>query len=154
MSKEPRAVSNTRADVLQIMRDHIRRYRESGGEDGHIFNGVPCLLLTTRGRKTGEPRDVAVIYGQHGDDYIVVASMGGSDENPGWYENLLMSPDAEIQVLADRMRVRARTAGPEERATLWQEMAKIYPSYDDYQAATEREIPVAVLEVVETLPKS
>ena len=70
--------------------------------------------------------------------------------NPGWYENLLACPEAEIQVKADRMRVRARTAGPDERATLWSEMARIYPSYDDYQAATKREIPVAVLEVLDS----
>ena len=76
MSNEPKVTGNTRADVLQIMRDHIRRYRETGGENGHIFNRVPCLLLTTRGRKTGEPREVAIFYGRHGADYLVVASMG------------------------------------------------------------------------------
>ena len=148
MSNEPRATGNTRADILAIMQDHVRRYRETDGEEGHIFNGVPALLLTTRGRKSGEPRQVAVFYGQRGEDYIVVASMGGSDVDPGWYKNLLVDPEAEIQVGAKRMRVRARIAGPEERAELWVRMTEVHPSYDDYQAATKREIPVAVLEVV------
>jgi deazaflavin-dependent oxidoreductase (nitroreductase family) len=148
VSDEPAAPENSRAKVLQIMKDHIRQYLETDGEDGHIFQGLPCLLLTTRGRKTGEPRQVAVIYGRHGTDYVIVASMGGSDVNPGWYKNLLAEPEAQIQVKADRMRVRARTAGAEERAALWDEMATIYPSYNDYQAATKREIPISILEVV------
>lgn len=130
------------------MEDHIRRYLETDGEDGHIFQGLPCLLLTTRGRKTGEPRQVAVIYGRHDGNYVTVASMGGSDVHPCWYQNLLADPEAEIQVKSDRMRVRARIASAEERAALWEEMAEIYPSYNDYQAATERIIPIAILEVI------
>ncbi|MBW2274475.1 MAG: nitroreductase family deazaflavin-dependent oxidoreductase [Deltaproteobacteria bacterium] len=132
------------------MDDHIRRYLETDGEDGHDFQGLPCLLLTTRGRKSGEPRRVAIIYGRDGADYVVVASMGGSDVHPGWYKNLLADPEAEIQVKADRMRVRGRTASAEERAALWDRMAAIYPSYDVYQAATKREIPVALLEVIDS----
>jgi deazaflavin-dependent oxidoreductase (nitroreductase family) len=146
---EPADPKNSKANILQVMDDHIRRYLETDGEDGHIFQGLPCLLLTTRGRRTGEPRQVAIIYGRNDEDYVVVASMGGSDVHPGWYKNLLADPEAQIQVKADRMKVRARTAPAEERRALWEMMAAIYPSYDEYQAATKREIPIALLEVID-----
>ena len=150
MRDEPADPKNSRAKILKVMDGHVRRYLETDGEDGHLFHGLPSLLLTTRGRKTGESRQVAVFYGRNEANYVVVASMGGSDVHPGWYKNLLVDPEAEIQVKADRMRVRARTAGAEERAALWEMMAAIYPSYDEYQAATKREIPVALLEVIDS----
>lgn len=126
--------------------EHVRRYRETGGEVGHIWNGVPTLLLTTTGRRSGEQRTTPLIYGQDGDRYVVVASKGGAPQHPAWYLNLSAQPAVELQVAAERFRARARTAAPNERERLWTLMAGIWPAYDDYQAKTEREIPVVVLE--------
>ena len=126
--------------------DHLNRYLETKGEDGHIFSGVPTLLLTTMGRKTGQPYTTPLIYGQDGDRYLLVASRGGAPTNPGWYRNLVIQPDVEIQVKADRFSVRARTATPEEKGPLWELMAKIWPNYDEYKTKTAREIPLVILE--------
>ena len=126
--------------------DHLYRYLETNGEDGHIFSGVPTLLLTTMGRKTGQPYTTPLIYGQDGDRYLLVASRGGAPTNPGWYRNLVIQPDVEIQVKADRFSVRARTATPEEKGPLWELMAKIWPNYDEYKTKTTREIPLVILE--------
>jgi len=126
--------------------NHLNRYLETNGEDGHIFSGVPTLLLTTMGRKTGQPYTTPLIYGQDGDRYLLVASRGGAPTNPGWYRNLVIQPDVEIQVKADRFSVRARTATPEEKGPLWELMAKIWPNYDEYKTKTTREIPLVILE--------
>ncbi len=126
--------------------DHLNRYLETNGEDGHIFSGVPTLLLTTMGRKTGQPYTTPLIYGQDGGRYLLVASRGGAPTNPGWYRNLVIQPDVEIQVKADRFSVRARTATPEEKGPLWELMAKIWPNYDEYKTKTTREIPLVILE--------
>jgi proline iminopeptidase len=125
--------------------EHVRRYEETDGAVGYIWNGAPCCVLATTGRRTGEERKFALICGRDGDDVIVVASKGGSPEHPGWYRNLVAHPEARVQVLAERWPVRARTVTGEERARLWELMRGIWPSYDDYQARTEREIPVVVL---------
>lgn len=106
------------------------------------------LLLTTRGRRSGALRRTALIYGRDGDDYLVVASQGGAPRHPAWYLNLLADPRAEVQVGAERFTARARIATPEEKPRMWETMAKIWPAYDDYQARTDREIPVVVLERV------
>ena len=104
------------------------------------------LLLTTKGRRSGEPRIAPLIYGRDGDTHLVVASKGGSPEPPAWYVNLEADPEVEVQVLGDRFRARARTATAEERTRMWKEMVSHWPDYDAYQARTEREIPVVVLE--------
>ena len=106
----------------------------------------PTLILTTTGRRSGEPRPTPLIYGRHGDDYLVVASKGGAPEPPAWYLNLSEDPDVQVQVKADRFPARARTATPEEKPELWRPMAEIWPAYDEYQGKTDREIPVVVLE--------
>lgn len=127
--------------------EHIRQYRETDGEYGHDWkNGSSTLLLTTTGRRSGEPRTSALIYGRHGGDYLIVASKGGADEPPGWYVNLEANPEVEVQVLDDRFRARACTATPEERPEMWREMVSHWPDYDEYQTKTSREIPVVVLE--------
>ncbi|GAB3171485.1 deazaflavin-dependent oxidoreductase (nitroreductase family) [Micromonospora palomenae] len=129
--------------------DHIRRYVETGGEQGHEWRpGVFTLLLTTRGRRSGKLRRTALIYGRDGDDYLVVASQGGAPQHPAWYLNLLADPEAEVQVGAETFAVRARTAGPEEKPRMWRTMTDIWPAYDGYQTRTDREIPVVVLERV------
>jgi deazaflavin-dependent oxidoreductase (nitroreductase family) len=127
--------------------EHIRSYRETGGELGHDWKkGSSTLLLTTTGRRSGEPRTNALIYGRAGEDYVIVASRGGSDEQPAWYLNLRENPQVEVQVMDDVFTARARDATADERPQLWRDMAEQWPDYDSYQARTDREIPVVVLE--------
>jgi deazaflavin-dependent oxidoreductase (nitroreductase family) len=126
--------------------EHARRYIETNGEDGHIWNGVPTLLLTTTGKRTGRPYTTPLIYGEDGGRYIVVASRGGAPAHPQWYRNLVAQPEVEVQVRADRFRARARTATAEEKPALWKLMTGIWPAYDEYQARTTRDIPVIILE--------
>jgi deazaflavin-dependent oxidoreductase (nitroreductase family) len=127
--------------------EHVRAYRETDGEYGHDWrNGTSTLLLTTLGRRSGEPRTNALIYGRSGDAYLIVASNGGSQRPPGWFSNLEAQPEVDVQVLDKRFRARARVATPEERPAMWREMTKHWPDYDAYQRRTDREIPVVVLE--------
>jgi deazaflavin-dependent oxidoreductase (nitroreductase family) len=126
--------------------DHTRRYLDTDGADGHLWRGVPTLLLTTIGRSTGVPRRTALIYRRDSDRYLLVASVGGADKHPQWYLNLLKNSDVQIQVGADRFAARARPATPEEKPHLWTLMTAIWPDYDRYQARTKREIPVVVVE--------
>ncbi|SDG81125.1 deazaflavin-dependent oxidoreductase, nitroreductase family [Lentzea fradiae] len=131
------------------VKEHIRRYVETDGADGHEWQpGVFTLLLTTRGRKSGELRRTALIYQPDGDGYAVVASQGGAPTHPAWYLNLQEDPVVHVQVGADKFQAHARTAGPEERDRLWRLMTEVWPDYDDYQSKTDREIPVVVLEPV------
>ncbi|MEU8379950.1 nitroreductase family deazaflavin-dependent oxidoreductase [Streptosporangium sp. NPDC048865] len=127
-------------------KEHVDRYRATGGAEGHEWQGTTALLLTTTGRKSGEPRTSPLIYQRHGDDLLVVASKGGSDKPPLWYLNLQENPEVEVQVLDDRFRARARTATPEEKPELWSIMTAAWPAYDEYTKKTDREIPVVVLE--------
>jgi deazaflavin-dependent oxidoreductase (nitroreductase family) len=127
-------------------KEHVDRYRATGGEEGHDWEGTHTLLLTTTGRKSGEERTTPLIYGRHGDDYLIVASKGGSDEPPAWYLNLQANPEAEIQVKDDRFKVNTRDATADEKPEVWSTMTDQWPSYDDYQQKTERQIPVVVLE--------
>lgn len=126
--------------------DHIRRYVDSDGREGHEWNGVHTLLLTTRGGRSGKLRRTALIYGRDGDAYVVVASRGGARHHPAWYLNLTENPEVRLQVGAEKFTARARTAGPEEKSRLWPMMASIWSDYDNYQAKTSRDIPVAILE--------
>jgi deazaflavin-dependent oxidoreductase (nitroreductase family) len=126
--------------------EHVQRYIETNGEDGHIWKGVPTLILTTLGRRSGKLRRLALIYGQDGDRYVVVASKGGAEKHPEWYLNLLDHPEVQVQVLADRFRAKARTATPEEHKALWPHMAEIWPDYNKYQKKTDRQIPLVILE--------
>ena len=126
--------------------EHVNRYRETDGEEGHDWQGTQTLLLTTKGRKSGDERTTPLIYGESGDDYVIVASKGGTPDHPAWYLNLQESPDVGVQVRGDRFRARARTARPEEKSELWHQMVSHWPAYDEYQEKTDREIPVVVLE--------
>jgi len=127
--------------------EHIRVYRETGGEVGHIWReGSTILLLTTKGRKSGEPRTTPLIYAQDGDRYVIVASKGGAPEHPGWYRNLDKDPNVELQVKDEVFAARAHTAEGEERERLWRKANEVWPHYDEYATKTDREIPVVVLE--------
>jgi deazaflavin-dependent oxidoreductase (nitroreductase family) len=135
----------TPPDLMLLGQEHIDRYRETNGEVGYIWNGVPTLLLTHTGRKSGEPRTTALIYAQDGDDYLVVASMGGAPSHPQWYLNLVANPEAEIQVRDQKIKVTARTATDEEKPRLWGVVSEPWPNYNVYQSRTDRPIPVVVL---------
>ena len=136
----------TAPDLSLVGDEHVRRYEETDGEVGYLWNGATILVLTTIGRKSGEPRKFALIYDGRGDDLVVVASKGGTPDHPGWYENLLAHPDASVQVRGERFDVRARTAEGAERDELWRLMNRSWPNYDTYATRTDREIPVVVLE--------
>ena len=136
----------TAPDLSLVGDEHVRRYEETDGEVGYLWNGATILVLTTTGRKSGEPRKFALIYDSRGDDLVVVASKGGAPDHPGWYENLLAHPDASVQVRGERFDVRARTAEGAERDELWRLMNRSWPNYDTYATRTDREIPVVVLE--------
>jgi deazaflavin-dependent oxidoreductase (nitroreductase family) len=125
--------------------EHVRVYRETAGERGYHWRGTTILLLTTRGRTSGEPRTTPLIHRTDGERWVIVASKGGAPAHPSWYENLQANPDATIEVLGETVPVRASSAEGEERARLWTLMTEVWPAYDDYQARTDREIPVVVL---------
>jgi deazaflavin-dependent oxidoreductase (nitroreductase family) len=126
--------------------EHVRRYVKTDGAEGHDWQGTTVLILTTTGRRSGESRSTPLIYGQHDDDYVVVASKGGAEEHPAWYLNLVAQPDVTVQVRGDRFKARARVASAEEKPELWRMMTERWPSYEEYQRKTNREIPVVVLE--------
>jgi len=142
MSEDP---DYTPPDLTLVGETHVAAYRETGGETGYLWNGVPTLLLTVTGRQSGQARTSALIFGQDGDDFLVVASMGGAPMHPQWYKNLLATPSAEIQVKAEVTPVVARTATADEKPRLWEIMREFWPNYDTYQERTEREIPVVIL---------
>jgi deazaflavin-dependent oxidoreductase (nitroreductase family) len=126
---------------------HTALYRLSGGLVGGWI-GVPILLLTTKGRRSGRRRTQPLLYLRTDRGYALVASYGGSDRHPDWYLNLDAEPEVEVQVGPTRTRMRARTTSAERRAELWPRLVALYKDYDVYQSRTEREIPVVELEPV------
>jgi deazaflavin-dependent oxidoreductase (nitroreductase family) len=126
--------------------EHVRVYRETGGQRGYHWRGTTILLLTTTGRSSGQERTTPLIHRVDGGRWVIVASKGGAPEHPGWFQNLVAEPEAEIQVHDERIPVRMSVAEGEERARLWSLMSEDWPAYDDYQKKTDREIPVVVLE--------
>ncbi|MBE3014412.1 nitroreductase family deazaflavin-dependent oxidoreductase [Microbispora sp. NEAU-D428] len=128
--------------------EHVKRYIETDGEEGHDWQGTTVAILTTKGRKSGQPRSTPLIYQPYDDAYLVVASKGGADEHPLWYLNLQAEPEVEFQIKGDRFRARARTATSEERPDMWRTMAATWPAYDEYATKTDREIPIVVIERV------
>ena len=129
--------------------EHVRRYRETNGEVGYIWNGVPTLLLTTTGRKSGEPRTNALIFGRDGSDYLVVASMGGAPTHPDWYRNLLAQPvGRNPSPRRPNQRSWRAPLADAEKPRLWKIMTDGWPNYDVYQSRTDRVIPLVVLSPV------
>ena len=126
--------------------EHVDRYRATDGAEGHDWRGAKTLLLTTTGRKSGDPRTAPLIYGTDGETLLLVASKGGADAPPAWYLNLEASPEVEVQLKGERFRAHARTASPGEKSRLWKTMVAEWPAYDEYQQKTDRVIPVVVLE--------
>ncbi|MFD9958154.1 nitroreductase family deazaflavin-dependent oxidoreductase [Amycolatopsis sp. NPDC058986] len=128
--------------------EQTRTYLASGGTEGHESNGLYTLLLATTGRKTGIPRRACLIDGTSGDDFVVVASKAGEDDDPDWFKNLQAEPSVGVQVGTRRFTARARVASPAERATLWPQMARMFPLYDEYAQKTGRVIPIVLLTLV------
>jgi deazaflavin-dependent oxidoreductase (nitroreductase family) len=127
--------------------EHVRRYVETDGEVGYTWReGAPILILTFTGRKSGKEYSTPLIFGRDGENYVLVGSQGGTPEHPDWYLNLVANPEVGVQVKADKFRAHARTAEGEEHERLWTAMNEIWPHYDEYQAKTDRAIPVIVLE--------
>ena len=145
----PRMPSN----IPDFVVAHLRRYLDTNGEDGHMWDStgmgdhgeIPTLLLTTIGRRTGEPVITPLIYGEADGAYVVVGSRGGAPTHPSWYLNLVAEPEVEVQVVAERFKARARTATAEERPRFWDLMVSIYPTYEELKGKTEREIPIILL---------
>ena len=127
--------------------EHVKEYQRTDGEVGHEWQeGTTTLLLTTTGRKSGKRRTTPLIYREHGDDYLIVASNGGDHQPPGWFLNLQVDPTAHVQVKADKFEADVRVAGDDEKPEMWAKMTEVWPHYDEYQAKTDRPIPVVVLQ--------
>ncbi len=139
---------DTPPDVSLIGDEHVRRYRETNGDVGYIWNGAPILLLTTTGRRSGTKRTTALIFGRDGDDYLVVASKGGAPKHPSWYLNLTADPHIEVQERGELVSAIARTASVGGKPRLWKIMTQVWPNYDVYTTRTDREIPLVILSPV------
>lgn len=134
------------SNPYQSMQEHIERYLATNGEDGHVFKeGTRCLLLTSKGRKSGESRRVALVYGCHGAEFVVVASKGGAEKHPDWFHNISADNHVTVQVGAGAFGARARLATEEEYPGLWRHMVAVFPPYAEYQAKTSRKIPLVIL---------
>ena len=142
--------------IFKLMsRLNVAVYRATGGRVGGTWrigsafpHGVPVCLLTTTGRKSGLPRTLPLLYLADGNRVILVASQGGLPRNPLWYHNVQASPEVTVQVRRNIRPMRARTASPAERAELWPRMVAMYADFDNYQAWTDREIPVVICEPI------
>jgi F420H(2)-dependent quinone reductase len=125
---------------------NVPLYRATRGRLFAKVGGAPVLLLTSIGRRSGQPRTAPVLYLADGERVVVIGSNAGNERAPAWSFNLRANPAAEIQIGGERRRVRARVAEGEERAELWQKMNAQYAGFDDYEANTARDIAVFVLE--------
>lgn len=124
---------------------HRGIYSATGGRMGNRIAGMPVLLLTTVGRRTGERRTSPLTYFEDDGGIVLVASYGGRPYNPAWFENLMAAGEGEVTIGRERRRMRARKATAEERARLWPWIVETYDGYAKYQAKTDREIPLARL---------
>jgi deazaflavin-dependent oxidoreductase (nitroreductase family) len=135
----------TRRMIKLFGKVHGALYRLTGSRVFANLGQMPTLLLTTTGRKSGKPRTVPLLYVEYNDGYAVVASYAGAPEHPAWYRNLQKTPEASVQIEDRVITVTASTATAEEKQSLWPRFIAIYPDYDDYEQATDRDIPVVLL---------
>jgi deazaflavin-dependent oxidoreductase (nitroreductase family) len=132
--------------VRRLSSLHRALYRLTGGLIGRRLVRNDMLLLTTMGRKTGTVHTVPLLYIRDGENFVVIASFGGRDQHPAWYLNLVADPMVSARAGGSRLSLHARTASPEERATLWPRVVDAYDAYARYAGRTEREIPIVILE--------
>ena len=126
--------------------DQVALYESSGGTEGTLLEGKPCVILWTKGRRTGAVRKTPLMRVADGDRYAVVASMGGAPDHPVWFHNVVADPQVSLQDGPDLRDYTAHVADAAEKAEWWPRCTEVWPSYDDYQASTDRDIPVIVLE--------
>lgn len=126
-------------------RDQVALYESSGGTEGTTMKGMPVIVLTTRGAKSGKVRKTPLMRVEHGGEYAVVASQGGAPQHPQWYHNLVADPHVELQDGPEKSEMVAREVTGEERAAWWERAVDAYPPYADYQERADRTIPVFVL---------
>ena len=141
--------------IKTMSKVNVAIYRWTGGLLGSTWRvgsafprGIPVLLLTTIGRKSGQPRIAPLLFIEDGGNVIIVGSQGGLPKDPLWYKNLQANPDCEVQIKRRKMKMRAHTASPEERARLWPKLVEHYADFASYETWTDRVIPVVVLEPV------
>jgi deazaflavin-dependent oxidoreductase (nitroreductase family) len=142
--------------IIRLMsKVHVAVFRRTGGLLGSKWRvgsafpwGIPILLLTTIGRKSGQPRTAPLLFIEDGERVIVVASQGGLPKDPLWYKNLRANPDCEVQIKRRKIKMRARTASAEERDRLWPRLVAHYPDFASYETWTDRIIPVVILEPI------
>lgn len=130
----------------QWVRDQVEKYESSGGTEGTTLRGVPVVVVTSVGAKSGKLRKNPLMRVEHDGAYALVASQGGAPSHPRWYHNLVAHPTVEIQDGPDRRAYSVRLVDGAERADWWGRAVEVWPAYADYQAKTEREIPVFVAE--------
>ncbi|MGY5135705.1 nitroreductase family deazaflavin-dependent oxidoreductase [Streptomyces nigrescens] len=134
----------------QWVRDQVELYETSGGEEGTTMRGMPVVILTTRGAKSGKIRKSPLMRVEHDGTYAVVASMGGAPRHPVWFHNLVADPRVELQDGPMRRDMTAREVTGTEKALWWGRAVEAWPDYDEYQKKTDRQIPVFVLEPAAT----
>ena len=133
-------------NAWQLAADQAELYERSGGTEGTLLQGKPCVILWTRGRKTGNVRKAPLMRVKRGDQYAVVASLGGAPTHPVWYLNLLADPNVSLQDGPDLRDYTARVVTGDDKAEWWKAATEVWPDYDEYQTKTDREIPVVVLD--------
>ncbi len=126
--------------------EHVERYLATDGADGFEWEGGEVIILSTTGAKSGKVRRTPLIRVTDGERYFVVASMGGAPQHPQWFHNVVAHPEVTVQDRADVHELRARVATADEKTTFWPLATAAWPAYDDYQAATERDIPLVICE--------
>ena len=123
----------------------IAEFRSSEGKVGGNFTGVPLLLLSTKGAKTGQPRTNPLMYLPDGERWVVFASKGGAPKNPDWFHNLVANPDVTVEVGTETLEAEAEVVGGQERERLYAQQVELYPQFGEYQRRTTRKIPVVAL---------
>jgi deazaflavin-dependent oxidoreductase (nitroreductase family) len=133
-------------DVNEFNRGIIEQFRANGGKVGPPFEGAPLLILHSTGAKSGKVRLAPIVYQEVGDAWAVFASKAGAADNPDWYHNLLANPGAKIELGTEDVAVTARVLEGDERAAIWEKQKELMPGFAEYEAKTDRIIPVVLLE--------
>ncbi len=135
-------------DFNEFNRNVIDEFRANDGKVTGMFAGAPLVLITHTGAKSGQPRTTPVVYTTDGDRIVIIASKGGSPENPAWYHNLVAHPEVTVELPGQTYQARATEVTGDERDRLFRAQADMMPNFDEYQANTSRKIPVFVIERV------